>query len=110
MYHLLHLTVGAPVAPTQNMASMLPNNAGQVDVYGNVVRGFQNPLVAVFYILAQAALGLHLAHGVWSMVRTLGVTKRAWVEKAQIGAVAFGILITIGNCSIPLAVFVGLVK
>ncbi len=110
VYHLLHLTVGAPVAPSQHMASMLPNNDGQVDVYGNVVRGFKNPIVAIFYILAQCALGLHLAHGVWSMVRTLGVTKRAWIQKAQLGAVAFGILITIGNCSIPLAVFIGLVE
>ena len=91
------------------MASMLLNNEGQVDVYSNVVRGFQNPIVTVFYILAQAALGLHLAHGVWSMVRTLGVTKKAWIEKAQLGAVALGILITIGNCSIPLAVVFGLV-
>ncbi|MBM76824.1 MAG: hypothetical protein CMK59_15565 [Proteobacteria bacterium] len=110
VYHLLHLTVGAPVTPDKNMASFIPNNANQIDVYNNVVRGFKNPFVSVFYIVAQGALGLHLAHGVWSMMRTLGVTKSAWIEKAQFGALGFGILITIGNCSIPLAVLFGLVK
>ena len=40
--------------------------------YNNLVYGFQNPLVAGFYIFAQCALGMHLYHSAWSLTQTLG--------------------------------------
>ena len=36
--------------------------------YQNFVSGFQNPAIVGFYVVAQAFLGMHLAHGVWSML------------------------------------------
>ncbi len=63
IYHLMHLTLG--VAPG------VPYDAH--DVYGNLVRGFQNPLLAGTYILAMTLLSFHLYHGLWSLFQSLGL-------------------------------------
>ena len=63
VYHILHFTTGT--AHPEFIA---------LNPYHNVVTGFANPLVALFYLAAMAALGLHLYHGVWSSGRSLGVS------------------------------------
>ena len=42
------------------------------DVYRNVVQAFQSPTISAVYIAAMLLLGLHLDHGMWSMLHTLG--------------------------------------
>jgi succinate dehydrogenase / fumarate reductase cytochrome b subunit len=76
--------------------------------YQNFVKGFQNPLVVGFYVVAQVFLGMHLTHGVWSMFRTLGLSNPRYVELAQKGAIAFGVLIAVGNIVMPIAALAGL--
>jgi len=99
VYHLLHFTVG----------SMHPDFV-RGDVYHNVVVGFQNPLVAFFYVLSMVALSLHLFHGVESMLQTLGLSHPKYNGlRSMIGA-AYAAVITVGNLSFPLSVFFGLVK
>ncbi|MFM8781418.1 MAG: succinate dehydrogenase cytochrome b subunit, partial [Gemmatimonadota bacterium] len=52
VFHLGHFTTG-----TFHPAF------SETGVYGNVILGLRSPLVAGFYVLAMAALGLHLFHG-----------------------------------------------
>lgn len=101
IYHLLHLTWGAPVLPADSVANVDWSN-GPVDVYKNVVSGFKFVPTALFYIVAQVMLGLHLTHGIHSMSRTLGISNPVWTERAGKAAVATGIGITIGNVAIVL--------
>ena len=61
IYHLLQFTFGMGGTPYQ-----------ELDAYGNVINGFRVPVVAIFYIIAMALLCLHLRHGLWSMVQSLG--------------------------------------
>ena len=65
VYHLLHFTIGVHAVHPQFVHG---------DAYHNFVTGFQNPLVSGFYILAMLALGLHLYHGAWSFMQTLGLS------------------------------------
>jgi succinate dehydrogenase / fumarate reductase cytochrome b subunit len=44
------------------------------DVYSNVVALFRSVPMALFYALAMSALGLHVAHGSWSLWRSLGAS------------------------------------
>src|ERR1700730_11500137 len=44
------------------------------DVYANVVTSFRVWWVALFYVIAMIALGLHLFHGAWSSARSIGVS------------------------------------
>ena len=76
----------------------------------NVIAGFSNPAISAFYILAIGLLCLHLYHGLWSMFQSLGLSHPRYTPKLKQGAAVFAILIAIGNCSIPIAVMVGLVK
>jgi succinate dehydrogenase / fumarate reductase cytochrome b subunit len=108
VYHLLHLTAGV-VHP--DFTHCVPAGHGKVecDSFHNLTVGLSNPGVAAFYIVAQVALGLHLAHGVWSLARTLGLSNPRYDGLVRRGAWAFGGLITAGNCSIAVACLAGLV-
>jgi len=80
------------------------------DVYHNVVAGFQVPWVAAFYIIANLALGLHLYHGLWSMFNSLGLNHQRFNQWRRYFAVAFALVITLGNVSFPIAVLMGFVR
>ena len=99
VYHLLHLTTGT-VHP----------RFVEGDIYNNVIIGFQNPLVSLFYIAAQIALGLHLYHGAWSMFQTLGLNNSANKRFWRGFATAASTILVLGNISIPLAVMLGLLR
>jgi succinate dehydrogenase / fumarate reductase, cytochrome b subunit len=101
VYHLAHLTWGAPVLSNEYMA-IVDWDKGPVDVYANVMKGFSSIPVALFYIIAQVMLGLHLTHGIHSMSRSLGLSNPVWTERAGKVAVATGIGITVGNIAIVL--------
>ena len=108
IYHLLHLTVGMNgMAAFTDIAHCTTE---ECFVRENVIKGFSNPFISSFYIIAQAALGLHLAHGVWSLFRTLGVTSSKWNERSKMLALGLGGLITLGNSSIPLAILMGIIS
>jgi succinate dehydrogenase / fumarate reductase cytochrome b subunit len=98
VYHLAHFTTG------QAHPAFV---AG--DVYRNVVIGFQNPFVSAFYILAMLALGLHMYHGLWSMLQTLGLSHERWNPWRRGLALAVAAVVVIGNISIPVAVLTGVV-
>jgi succinate dehydrogenase / fumarate reductase cytochrome b subunit len=96
VYHLLHLTFG-----TVHPAFV------EGDVYSNVVRGFQVWWVAAFYIVAQAALGFHLYHGLWSLFQSLGWNHPRFNRWRRRFAQVFAAIVTLGNLSFPLAVLSG---
>ena len=81
------------------------------DVYGNVIYAFQAwPLLTVFYVAAMVFVGLHLYHGVWSMLRTLGIAKPS-AEPMRRGAIAvLAWVVTLGFIVIPTAILLGLVR
>ncbi|MCE9638234.1 MAG: succinate dehydrogenase cytochrome b subunit [Planctomycetes bacterium] len=111
VYHLLHFTLGAVQGDIfqQTREAWTAADGKHPDVYAMIVRGFRSPAVALSYVVAQLLLGLHLSHGVSSVFQTLGFTspRLACVKKAAGPLVAT--VIVIGNCSIPLAILLGLV-
>lgn len=99
VYHILHFTLGT-----------VHSSFVEGDPYHNVVAGFGNPLVIVFYELALAAVGLHLYHGIWSSGRSLGVSPPAPHPLRRQLALALSVLIWAGFAVIPLAVYARLVR
>jgi succinate dehydrogenase cytochrome b subunit len=98
VYHLLDLTFG-----TANPSYV------EGDVYHNVVASFSRWPVALFYVLANVALGFHLYHGLWSMFQSLGWNHPRFNSWRRRFAQAFALLITLGNVSFPLAVLAGFI-
>ncbi len=92
-FHLLHFTTGT-LHPEFNPG----------DVYSNVVIGFGVPAVAIFYLVAMAALGLHLHHGVWSLFQTLGANHPHLNPARRRLATLLAVVVPIGFAAIPLAV------
>ncbi len=98
VYHLFHFTWG----PAWAHPDFVPG-----DVYHNVVAGFSVLPVSVFYIVAQAALALHLYHGLWSLFQSLGWNHPRIKPWRRPFAKAFAALIFVGNVSFPIAVLTG---
>jgi succinate dehydrogenase / fumarate reductase cytochrome b subunit len=66
--------------------------------------------VSVFYIVAMLALGLHMYHGIWSMLQTLGLSHPRWNRLRMAFSTGMSLLVVLGNISIPVAVMAGWVK
>ena len=98
VFHILHFTIGS-VHPSFS----------HTDVYRNIVIGFSNPLIVAFYVLAMLALGLHLYHGAWSSVRTLGLSTPSEQPLRRFLPMVIAVVVTLGFISIPLAVLLGLI-
>ncbi len=99
--HILHFTTG-DVRPAGTFVLG--------DVYGNVVGSFRIWWVTAFYLVSMVFLGLHLYHGAWSSVRTLGLRGPSPVPQVRRVGGAIALIIAIGFALVPLAVFVGWVK
>ena len=99
VYHLLHFTIG----------SVHPEFVDGA-VYRNVIVGFSVWPVAVAYVIAILALGLHLRHGAWSMLQTLGASHPQWDRVRKLAATVFTVIIVLGFISVPLAVLAGVLK
>lgn len=75
------------------------------DLYSLVVREFKSPLIVALYSGAMLFLGLHLRHGVWSMLQSLGLLDRRLVPPAVTAAVLVSGLLAIGFIALPLYVY-----
>jgi len=80
------------------------------DVYHNVVASFQQWPVALLYIVANVALGLHIYHGAWSLFQSLGVNNPRFNPARRWFATAFAAAIVAGNVSFPVMVLAGVVS
>jgi len=80
------------------------------NVYAMVIAGFGEPLISLSYIVAMAFLALHLWHGGSSWLQSLGLASpRGRSVAAAIGPI-LAVAVFAGNCSIPLSVWLGIVK
>lgn len=106
IYHLLHFTlrVGNEYDNPALYTAMLDGQPVH-NVYKMVIDGFSWAPASVFYIIAVALLCNHLSHGFASVFQTLGLaTNKTWPLFQKAGQ-AFALLILIGNCSIPVAIW-----
>ena len=78
------------------------------DDYANVVRLFRVTALYVVYAAALMALGLHMYHGTWSMLRTLGVPLPARGAPRAGLTTAFTAFVTVGFVAVLVSVAAGL--
>jgi succinate dehydrogenase / fumarate reductase cytochrome b subunit len=99
--HILHFTTGT-IRPAGVFA---PG-----DVYANVVASFRIWWVTLFYVLSMIALGLHLFHGAWSSVRSVGVSPPSPDPLHRKISFVIAVLVWAAFTAVPVAVFAGLVR
>ena len=103
VWHLLDLTFGV----TNTIGT--DGEFVRAEVYDNVVRSFERVPVAVFYIVANVALGIHLFHGAWSIFQSFGWNNPRFNKWRRSFATGFAAVVVVGNVSFPVAVLAGIV-
>ena len=103
VWHLLDLTFGV----TNTIGA--EGEFVRAEVYDNVVRSFERVPVAVFYIVANVALGIHLFHGAWSIFQSFGWNNPRFNKWRRSFATGFAAVVVVGNVSFPVAVLAGIV-
>ncbi|PYN59424.1 MAG: succinate dehydrogenase [Candidatus Rokuibacteriota bacterium] len=102
VYHLLHLTGG--------VVGWEPGQFRDLSVYHNVVAGFSVWYVSLFYIVAMVSLCLHLDHGVWSLLQTLGWNNARTTSTFRTLSRGVALAVFVGFISVPVAVLAGWVR
>lgn len=98
VYHLLHLTLNV----------IHPGGASD-SPYERVVNGFEIWWVTLLYIVAVAAVSLHMRHGIWSAIATLGMNNARRQHVISRTATAIATVMFVGFITPPLAVLIGVV-
>lgn len=101
VYHVLDLTTGT-----------LNPHGVHGEVHANLVADFAPDrwYVTLFYVLAVVAVGIHVRHGLWSALQTIGRSSAATQRTLQGVALAVAVALTAGFLSAPFAVMTGLVS
>ncbi len=102
VFHLLDLTLGVAGPVTYQ-----PSTASASFAFENTVASLSRPLAGGFYLVTMLALAAHLLHGLWSTTSDLGVTGRRtralWLAVGR----ALALAVALGNASLPIAVWLG---
>jgi succinate dehydrogenase / fumarate reductase cytochrome b subunit len=109
VFHILHFTTGT-VFPLASRPDAQYPGFSHTDVYGNVVSAFRNPWVSAFYVVAMLVLLLHLFHGAWSSVRTLGLNRPTPDPLRHRVSTALAVIVWLGFTAIPVGVLLGVIR
>ena len=110
LFHLAHYTVRAGHPEWSEHSFALLSGEKVRDIHTMMVQGFSNVWVSGFYIFAIGILSYHLAHGIGSLVQTLGLKNEQWTAGLQRFVTIFCWAYFLLNAAIPLSVLGGLVK
>ncbi|MCO5987019.1 succinate dehydrogenase cytochrome b subunit [Actinoallomurus spadix] len=101
IWHLLDLTFGA-VNP----------KGGDAQPYDKVIADFDPSrwYITLFYVVAVILVGLHLRHGLFSAVQTLGWGRQRRYPAVRLAADVVAALLVIGFVSVPVMVTIGVLN
>ncbi len=68
---------------------------------------FSQPIYSIIYIVWLVALWLHLTHGVWSALHTLGLNNNTWLPRVKVISKILATLIILMFISIPVYFLLG---
>jgi succinate dehydrogenase / fumarate reductase cytochrome b subunit len=104
VWHLLNFSFGKVNVNTGETGSA----AG--DPYTLMVQSFEVPWLTAVYLLAMVALALHLHHGTFSAVQTLGFTQTARARRnARAAGMVLAVVIAGGFSLVPISVLLGII-
>jgi succinate dehydrogenase / fumarate reductase cytochrome b subunit len=101
VWHLLNFTI----------VKINPSGGSNNDQFNLMVDTFDLWWMTLIYLLAMAALGLHLHHGTWSALQTLGFTGTAAARtRAKAAGWVLAVVIAGGFSLVPLFVLLGVIS
>ena len=73
----------------------------QQNIYQIVALTFSHPGYVIFYVFSMVVAALHVRHGLWSALQTLGLNHPKYMPLIRKASVVFGVIIGVGFGSIP---------
>ena len=110
VWHLLDLTFGVVNAETGKMILHEGDTEPVKAVYASVIASFERTPVALFYVVANILLGIHLFHGAWSIFQSFGWNNPRFNKWRRSFATGFAAIVVVGNVSFPVAVMAGIIS
>jgi succinate dehydrogenase / fumarate reductase cytochrome b subunit len=80
------------------------------EVYRNMDASLSRLPVALLYIVANIALGIHLFHGTWSLFQSMGWNNPRFNQWRQALAATVATAVVLGNVSFPIMVLAGVIE
>ena len=109
VWHLLDLTFGVVNSQVGEMITHPGDEESVKSVYASIIHSFERTPVALFYVVANILLGIHLFHGTWSIFQSLGWNNPRFNNWRRGFATGFASIVVLGNVSFPIAVMAGIV-
>ncbi len=101
VWHLLNFTIG----------KVNPAGGATDNPYTLLVDTFDLWWMTIIYLVAMAALALHLHHGTWSSLQTLGLTNTAASRtRAKLAGWVLAVVVAGGFSLVPLSVLLGIIE
>ena len=101
IWHLINFTIG----------KVNPSGGATNDPFNLVVDTFDVWWMTIIYLVAMLALAMHLHHGTWSALQTLGLTGTAAArKKAKAAGWIVAVVIAGGFSLVPLAVLFNIIE
>lgn len=79
-------------------------------IYRNLDASLSRVPVAILYIVANIALGIHLFHGTWSLFQSIGANNPKFNHLRKTLAAGVATLIVVGNVSFPIMTLAGVIE
>ena len=101
VWHLLNFTI-----PKVN-----PSGGATDDPYNLLVDTFEIWWMTLIYLVAMAALGMHLHHGFWSAAQTLGLTNNSRARRNfKVGGLVLAVVVAGGFSLVPIFTVFGVIS
>ena len=79
------------------------------DVYRNLDASLSRIPVAILYIVANIALGIHLFHSTWSLFQSMGWNNPKFNQWRKGAAAGIATIVVVGNVSFPIMTLAGVI-
>jgi succinate dehydrogenase / fumarate reductase cytochrome b subunit len=108
VFHLLHFTTQSINSDVS--AKLNSDLLGRPDVLNMLVLNFRDASISLVYVIAFAAVLLHLLHGIQSSFQSLGLSSDGTLPVIERSGSVAAFIIFIGYMSIPVVILAGLIK
>lgn len=76
-------------------------------IYNIVFTAFQQPATIVFYILMMVVVAVHISHGLWSAIQTIGANHVKYMPLVMVASIGIAVIFGIGFGFIPIYLNLG---
>ncbi|MCG7321593.1 succinate dehydrogenase cytochrome b subunit [Arsenicicoccus bolidensis] len=109
VWHLLHFTI-AKINVNSGYSEADLMVGGHESPFLLTFAAFSTWWMTLLYLLAMVALGMHLRHGIYSSIQTLGGTNTKRANRtANLVSIALALVIAVGFVVPPLAIVLGII-